>query len=345
VTDREHYLLAATANDRWVAQVSVALLSASLRTPGHPPCLIVDCGLTAKSRDTLRTMFDAYDVRLDWLSPDLEALHALPVDAPHLGPETYARLDIPLHLRDRAARTVYIDADTLSLGSIAELASIDLRGATIGAVQDPRVRFISDRDGVTGWRRLGLSPANAYFNAGVLVIDNDRWVEDGCREAVLDLVREHPEEVVFADQGPLNAVLADRWQPVPERWNMVLGPAVSVRQSAQLGARFRRWPGSSAPSEGTIFHFAGPVKPWHPNYAPTTQRWLYSRAWSRYAPFAPPLRHLAAWRWIGDMKLYERDVTLDDPNSEVAVRRGRRFERREDLGGDLLRGVRPGERS
>jgi len=300
---RMDYVLVATANDRWVAQVAVALLSAALSAPAPPTCVIVDCALEPTSRATLEALFVRHRVKLEWLVADLDSLRRLPVDAVHLGPEAYARLDVPAAVRDGAARTVYIDADTLTVGPIEPLAVTDLAGATVGAVQDLRVQFVSDPDGVAGWRRLGLPSAAPFFNTGVLVIDNDRWIEDGCRDAVLDLISTHPEEVKFADQSPLNAVLARRWHPLPQRWNTMVAPAVSLRDSVSLGTELLR-----GRSTGTILHYAGRVKPWHANYAPSTQRWLYSRAWRRYAPFAPPLRHHSLMSWIRDPRLYERDL-------------------------------------
>ena len=297
-------MLATPANDRWIAQVAIAMLSAATSARQPPPCLLIDCGITAEHRAVLDSAFAAQSVELHWFEADLDALRALPVDAPHLGPETYARLDVPTHLRDRARRTVYLDADTLTVGDIDYLATCDLGGQTLAAVQDARVRLVSAPNGVTGWERLGLSRETPYFNAGVLVIDNDHWVERECRQMVLDMIRDHPEEVVFADQGPLNAVFAREWVPLDSRWNAVMGPAISVRGSLSLRAQLR----AGSDGQPGIIHFAGPVKPWHPNYAPSTQRSLYLKAWRRFAPFAKPPTHLPAWRWVLDRELYERKL-------------------------------------
>ena len=300
-------MLASAANERWVAQIAIAMLSAAEQTPGPPPCLLVDCGLAGSSLTALSTSFAHRGVTLHVLPADVAALRQLPADHT-LGPETYARLDVPAWIAERAARTVYIDADTLSVGSVERLASAELHGATVGAVQDSRIPFVSDPQGVTSWQQLDLAPATAYFNAGVLVIDNDRWVEGRCRELVLEFLALHPGELAFADQGALNAVLANDWRPLDRRWNTLVAPAISARDSISLVARLGLWPGAGQPAEGTILHFAGRVKPWHPNYAPSIQRWLYSRAWRRYAPFATPPRHLPARSWIRDPKLYEQRV-------------------------------------
>jgi len=141
---------------------------------------------------------------------------------------TMDRLVLPLLLPD-VARVVYLDVDTLVLGDICELASIDLRGTPLAA-RDSNITETSEwraaarrlpRElAVDLMRRMFLAHGHgpAALNAGVLVMDLDRMRADDFSRTYLGWVETyglHDQDVMLAYAGPDRVSLDPRWNALP----------------------------------------------------------------------------------------------------------------------------------
>jgi lipopolysaccharide biosynthesis glycosyltransferase len=112
------------------------------------------------------------------------------------------------------------------------------------ACQDHLVPRLGASFGVAGWKEAGLNPDEPYFNAGVMLIDVERWRETGVEKRSLDYLRRFGPKVWFWDQEALNAVLSGQWKSLDSSWNF---PASMVDP-------FKEMP--------RIAHFSGNIKPW-----------------------------------------------------------------------------------
>ena len=74
-----------------------------------------------------------------------------------------ARLLVDRLLPESVSRVLYLDADTLVIGSLRELWETDLEGCPLGMVAEPTANHARKKD-------LGLENMS-YFNSGVLLID------------------------------------------------------------------------------------------------------------------------------------------------------------------------------
>jgi len=279
----DQVLLVSAANDAYAAPASLALITAARSTTLRARCVILADGLSDSTSERVLNVFGRAGVPIDLHELHQDAFDALPSDSP-LHRSTYARL----YLSNLASsgRMLWLDADTVTVDSIDRLLTVDLLGCIAGCVQDSAVPFVSSPLGIAGWGRLGLPPSLGYFNAGVMSIDADLWTTHRIGERALDFARDHPEEAVLADQGPLNAVLAQSWLPLDALWNVrtQLGYARRVGGWTISRRGVRRTP------RAAILHFGGPVKPWHPNFPPSPDRTTYLNAWHRWLPdFAPPV--------------------------------------------------------
>lgn len=102
---------------------------------------------------------------------------------------------------------LYLDADTLTLGSLDEL--VGYKDLEIGAVKD----FWLKRD-------LGNFSSGNYFNSGVLLIDVDKWQENDYTNEILKFYRDSSHELLFPDQDLLNYVLGSKITELPLKYNM-----------------------------------------------------------------------------------------------------------------------------
>jgi lipopolysaccharide biosynthesis glycosyltransferase len=286
------WILASATDDAFAPAASTALLSAAVLSSRRPRCFLIDCGIADATKLALRRTFAAHDIPLTCRRIDVTEFAGLPL-TDHFSVATYARLAVAHLASDLASRTLYVDADTLTIASVDELVAVDLKGCPVGAVQDPIVRFVSAQGGVAGWARLGIPPGTGQFNAGVLLIDNESWQSARLSEHASQLLREYPDEATFADQGALNAVLAGRWLPLEDRWNVAVPRSAALQT---LGHVVSRHSLISLKDLG-ILHYLGTVKPWQPGYAPSAYRHMYVKAYRQFAPFGAHLEHWNPLRW------------------------------------------------
>lgn len=200
---------------------------------------------------------------------------------------TYSRLALSRLLPADVKKVVWLDADVLVTGDLERLWSIELGDRHLLAVQDPCVPFVSSRYGIRRWRDLGLAEQAKYFNAGVMLIDLDRWRRDEIGEHAGDYVRERGAEVMFWDQEGLNAVLCGRWGELDARWNYCSG--FTPREQPE-----------TASLEPWIIHFAGTLKPWllpAPESGPRAlfYRLLDETPWVGWRPRRTPMSVARGW--------------------------------------------------
>ena len=73
------------------------------------------------------------------------------------------------------------------LRDIGELWELSLDGFPVAAVQDPLVGGAGGKHGLLNCARWGIPPTCACFNAGVLVIDLERWCGEKTGAMALDV--------------------------------------------------------------------------------------------------------------------------------------------------------------
>lgn len=289
---RDDVVLASAADERYAVPAALALLSAACTLPEPPPCLLLGAGVLPATAALLESAFARRGVALEIRDarPLLPPVDELP---PGLPPAGYLRLVLPREARPLAARTLYLDADTLTTGRLAETLATDLGGAAFGAVVDAAIPGASHRNGIPGWRELGIAADAPVFNSGVLLIDNAAWVDGGLGERALAHMRAAPAASTTFDQGPLNAVAAGRWAPLGSWANIQVRNRFEIALAGRAVAK-----GGVLPQlEPGTLHFTGASKPWHPAYPPNRARAAYLAAWSALLPGQAAPRPQGALGW------------------------------------------------
>ena len=147
-----------------------------------------------------------------WELGDLRKWFDFSVNSRGFALSTLARLFVGRVLPEDVHRVLYLDCDTLPLEDLSALEQFDLKGCPLAMAQEPTARHSRKRE-------LGLAPEQPYFNAGVLLIDLDRWRAEGTEKTVLDYYREKGGALLAPDQDALNGALAGHICPLPPRYN------------------------------------------------------------------------------------------------------------------------------
>ena len=126
---------------------------------------------------------------------------------------TYSRLFTSSIIKD-VDRLLYLDADSLILGSFKELWDIDLENYYIGAVEDLlSIDVIKEN--------IGMDSNQGYINAGFLLINLKKWREDKIEEKFLDFQRKTQDKFIFHDQGIINGVCKDHILYLHPKYNLI----------------------------------------------------------------------------------------------------------------------------
>lgn len=184
----------------------------------------------------------------------------------HISTATYLRLIMFDVIIDCPNRIIYLDIDIAINYDLAYLMQLDLGGHSIAAVDDHGLQ----PDDVHAFGKLhNIQKFNRYFNAGVLVINTTKCIENGIFKAALTMLMERPEDFPLADQDALNVACRGNWHRLPAKWN--LQRAVFYDNNKFENIKF-----FSDKMKPAIIHFTTGQKPWqrgewHP------YSWLYLR--------------------------------------------------------------------
>lgn len=240
--------IASAVNESYILPLAVMVESIrqNLSTAARVELYLIHGGIEQSSIQAISSLVETRAILLAE-----EQLAAAPRD-----PRFPSEAAIPLLLAEvmpaSIDRVLFLDADTLVLGDLAELWETLLDGHVVGAVADAAVPLCSDMRGVKGWQRMGIPHNAPYFNCGVLLIDIQRWRAREVTKRARQYLECTAGRVDFLHQEALNAVLWDDWQALDGRWNLLGSHA--GRPFDTSGTEAWRNPG--------IVHFAGRVKPW-----------------------------------------------------------------------------------
>lgn len=187
----------------------------------------------------------------------------------------YMRLALPLAFAADYARMLYYDADVfVQGGDFAALLGVDLRGHPIGAVRD-NTQWRRPGRRPEQFRRLGL-PNAPYFNAGMLLIDVDRWNATDVMQRCIDFGRTHRDQMIRHDQNLLNGTLRGDWAELSPLWNWQYTRSTMLFEALETA---------------NVVHFIGPRKPWtHVGGAlPLKFRNAYRRFIAQHYPDGPQI--------------------------------------------------------
>ena len=116
----------------------------------------------------------------------------------------YVKLEPRKYIKE-TERLIWLDCDTIVLGSLEPLWDLDIQTMAIAAA--PNV-----------WGNPNNSQdRNPYFNSGVLVYNMKLWEEEQLSEKLMENARSN----LWADcdQGALNSFLPGRWKQLEQIWN------------------------------------------------------------------------------------------------------------------------------
>lgn len=126
---------------------------------------------------------------------------------------SYARLFIGSMLNKNIDRVLYLDCDMIVLSSLYDLWNMDMHGRVVGAVQDSVNDIVKES--------VNLTKNKEYFNAGMMLIDLNKWRELEIEKQCISFIQRKNGNVVHHDQGSLNGVISGNFKKLPLNYNLM----------------------------------------------------------------------------------------------------------------------------
>jgi lipopolysaccharide biosynthesis glycosyltransferase len=199
--------------------------------------------------------------RIDWIPIDLRPYKDFRT-LPNISRATFARLLLPEVIAETVPRVLYLDSDVLVLDDLQPLVQTSLEGAVVGAVPDALDASLKRNPG----RAANMPLVRDYFNAGVLLIDLDRWRSRRVSSRACEYLVASPQ-TRLADQDALNVACDGQWKLLDQKWNF-------------QGHRTTDILALDASQMPKIVHFITRRKPWKPSSVSLNAR-LYDDIRSR----------------------------------------------------------------
>ncbi len=228
------------ADDNYAQHLGVAMTSIleNYKNSQKIEFFILDNNIGNINLEKIKKIGSIYKVDLFFYKISANLLNNYP-EANHLSKVTYSRIFIPELLPLNVKKVLYLDVDLVALKDISTLYNIDLKDFSAGAIRDVMskeiLRIYFDRE------------VRDYFNAGVLLINLEKWRRKEITKKSLEFAQLNKKKIVRADQDILNCLLKNDWLPLGGEFNVDLK---------------RRKPSSEPEKNTVILHYSDKAKPW-----------------------------------------------------------------------------------
>lgn len=191
----------------------------------------------------------------------------------HISGDTFSRFLAGSYLPDDCRQVLLLDSDMIVLKDVSKLSATPMGDATILAAlnQDAPLVSMVHSPLLTA---SGLSPRSPYFNAGLMLVNLERWRSNKIEKRLLSTFSSDRCSARWGDQCILNVVLHEQWGILDPRWNVQVG---DPPYAGSLGIGLGEVDFEEIRKEPYIVHYTGDNKPWHP------ECWLvYASEYHRY---------------------------------------------------------------
>lgn len=263
----EPIVLACAADDLFAMPLAVMLRSAlsNLNRDRRLWLFLLDGGIRPANRRKIVDSLDRDRIQIEWVRPSTVALERLWLLCKYGYPiSNYYRLLLPEIIPASVTKAIYLDSDIVVRGNLEQLWNLDLGDRYLLAAVNGGAYHLGMVEHLQGFDFTPYpqaTPDQPYFNAGVLVLNLERWRQDRIAEQVIDLIARYHDLLLFPDQDAMNILLAQQWGQFSPQWNQVhcIYDYATWQDSPYPESEFQE-----ARHNPAIVHFTSRPKPWVP---------------------------------------------------------------------------------
>lgn len=194
-----------------VAGVSmVSLFEKNPREKIHLTVYLLGVGLTEENRKRFENLGLEYgqEVVLIDATEEYKEIQKLNLSVYRGSAMTNLRLHFDKLLPQTVKKILYIDCDTIICDELNPLCEFSLNGKLLAMVFDAYGKMLVQEED------------DVYYNAGVLLIDCDKWRLENWREQIETFIENNTKQLAHPDQDVFNRVCRNEITRLPIRYNL-----------------------------------------------------------------------------------------------------------------------------
>lgn len=181
---------------------------------------ILDGGISEKSKRFIYNIINKYNSNIQFCNIDTNKydkwfkmiININDEYSKNISPATFYRISISNILKE-IDKILYIDVDTIITSSLYELYNINIDNYYIAAIKDYGGDLVKQLE-----KKFNLYQ---YFNAGILLINNKKFIEDKLEEKFNIFFENNYEKIIFHDQDILNYVCNGKIKYLDYKYNFM----------------------------------------------------------------------------------------------------------------------------
>lgn len=207
------------SSDYYARETGISMLGFFDNNPDYEPdvIFILDYGILPSNKEKLNGIASDYGKRIEYLPAKsiLETIqHELNLNNFRGSLATYSRAFIDKIMPEYVERLLYIDSDTVVVGSVSELKRFEMEDAVMaGCIAEV---FAND---IKKGKTVLYSNNDIYIGCGIVLFDLRNWREKNCYmliESILHKKKKFP----CADQTLINNSIPDKYfKRIPRKYN------------------------------------------------------------------------------------------------------------------------------
>lgn len=192
------------------AGISILSLLENNQDIEHIVFYIITNALSKENRNRIETIIRQYNREFQYL--DLDKLTSELKISTGFNRSAYGRIFLPTVVP--ADSILYIDSDTVIIGSLKGLFDIDMSDRLVAGVQDSVNSYYV--------ANIGLNNSHRYINdGGIIVLNLDLWRKMGVVKKCIDFIYKFNGNPPHNDQGTINYVCAGYIEILPASYNVM----------------------------------------------------------------------------------------------------------------------------
>lgn len=266
---------------------------------------LVEDSISQKNIDKLTQMINDNHAEVTFIEkPDIRKMLGVELETLRWSDSAYSRLflDRLFEKFPEIDKLLYLDCDTLIVGSLQELWETDIEdylgAACLECMSNMHKKII------------GAKKTDNYINTGMLLLNVRRWIKEDIETLTSNFIREYKGKTEYVDQGVINGTVSNRFKLVSPRYNLTAlaydftYEEMQVYRKPQFGYTKKEW--EDAIASPVVIHFTTSflsIRPWFEG-----SRHPYAEQWKKIHDTTPWQN--STWRILKNRKKRDRQEIM-----------------------------------
>ncbi len=207
-----------SSDDKYCPHITTLVSSVCKNTSAICNFYVLDGGISPENKNRIKLFCQQFNNCVLNFYPISQTIFSDFGVNSHVSIATYYRFLIA-DMFPFLTKALYLDLDMIVRGDISSLYQIDLGNFVLAAVPDQ-----SDKDYIAMLKHnMELDKLATYFNAGVLLINLQKWRENRITEQLFDIEKKYHNFLLCNDQDILNKYFMNNYLELDKKFNLMFG--------------------------------------------------------------------------------------------------------------------------